>query len=278
MKKNLKGINSEKWHNINWKTVQDDLASKQKELVVAYRKGEGKIVNKLQLQIMTSFSSRAMAVRRVTTSGGRNTPGLDGILWDKPHKKWEAINELNINNQKEEYKPHTVKRVWIPKPGKTELRPLGIPSMKDRALQAVVVMALDPIIEDISDESSFGFRKFRGTDDAVRRIQAIISRHYGPKYIWEVDIRKCFDEISHDSVMSLLEGKLHPMGIKMIEKWLKTGIQDENLITVTVPTRGTPLGGVISPLLCNMVLNGLEEVIRGKPKPGSTEFRKNVGT
>lgn len=148
--------------------------------------------------------------------------------------------------------------------------------MIDRALQAVVVMALDPLIEDISDESSFGFRKFRSTDDAVRRIQSIISRYYGPRYIWEVDIKKCFDEISHEFIMEELDGKLPSMGKDMINKWLKTEIQDESKIIK--PDKGTPQGGVISPLLCNMVLNGLEEVVRGKAKPGTTEFKKNVGT
>jgi len=148
--------------------------------------------------------------------------------------------------------------------------------MKDRALQAVVAMALDPILEEISDESSFGFRKFRGTDDAVRRIQSIISRYYGPRFIWKVGINKCFDEVSHAFIIKELEGKLHPMGIKMIEKWLQTDIQDGG--KKIKPNRGTSQGGLISPLLCNMVLNGLEQVIRGKPKPGSTEFKKKTGT
>jgi len=113
-KKNVKTyneINSEKWHNINWKKVQGKIASKQKELVVAYRKGEKKKAMQLQIEILTSFSSRAMAVRIVTTSGGRDTPGIDQVLWDEPYKKWEAINEQNIHNQKGEYRPKVVKKM-----------------------------------------------------------------------------------------------------------------------------------------------------------------------
>jgi RNA-directed DNA polymerase len=158
------------------------------------------------------------------------------------------------------YKPGLVKRVWIPKPNSNKLRPLGLPIITDRALQTLVALVLDPVVEEISDKYSYGFRKFRSAIDAISRVRFLSDKIYSPKFILDVDIANCFDTLSHDFINKKLEPILCSMGKGFIKKWLKAGIVEKGVITY--PKAGTPQGGAISPLLCNLCLNGIDEIVR----------------
>jgi RNA-directed DNA polymerase len=205
-----------------------------------------------------------MAVRDVTKNKGKNTPGHDGKVWKTPAEKFNAIEALRnvVIGKNNSYRSNVIKRVWIPKGNKGDLRPLGIPVILDRALQALVKSALDPIAEEVSDAHSYGFRKFKSTHDAINRIRHILHKPWGPRWVWDADISKCFDEIDHEYLLTLVKPMLCRKGSWMIEQWLKAPIRDKR--RTVRPTKGTPQGGVISPLLCNIVLNGLEKEVRGE--------------
>lgn len=155
-------------------------------------------VYRLQRQILRSFEGKALAVRKIVTNQGGKTSGIDKIKWKGPEDYWNAIQELGlILDNLKEYKASPVRRVYIPKPNSNEKRPLGIPTMIDRALQAIYQLGLDPVVETRSDSKSFGFRKNRSTLDAVTALRSILDKETHPRWILEVDIRKCFDRISH---------------------------------------------------------------------------------
>lgn len=132
---------------------------------------------------MTSFEARALAVRITVTNSGHKTPGLDKDIWDNPIKKFSAIKKLreSIMGKLGSFQAGPIRRVWIPKSTPGEERPLGIPNMIDRALQALILLCLDPIVEEMSDTYSFGFRKFRSTSNAVQRIRTILDKKYAPR-------------------------------------------------------------------------------------------------
>lgn len=242
---------------------------KQKDMVVAWREKNVAEAVRLQNEIVMSFAGRALSVRKVVSSTGAKTAGMDKLLWNTPVKRYKAIEELRsiVRDSPESYQPGGIKRIWISKNPK-ELRSsplcgaLGIPNMIDRALQAVIVLAIDPIIEEISDELSFGFRKERGSHDAIRVIGNIFDKPWHPEYVWDADIEKCFDNISHDFLMKAIKPLLLERGQTYISKWLRDKIHDKGKIIT--PSKGIPQGGVISPLLCNVALNGLEGVVRSE--------------
>ena len=228
---------------------------------------------------MMSFEGRAISVRKVASNKGRTTPGFDKVVWKSPSDKYKAIIELRniLFNKSGLYKSGPVRRVWVKKSFKKDFRPLGIPNMIDRALQALVLLCLDPIVEEKSDLYSFGFRKFRGTDDAVQRIRTILDKSSRPEWLWDVDISKCFDKIAHKFLREQLKVILCKKGNEFIRKWLKAPIIDNGI--KIIPKEGTPQGNLISPLLCNIALNGLENVVRkGLPDPSTTAGRKLKGS
>lgn len=214
-------------------------------------------VYKLQRRLVTSFDGRALAVRKVATNSGSSTPGIDKIIWDTPAKRWEAIHEVReAVHRPKQYSCKPIKRVMIPKPDSSEKRPLGIPTMLDRAVQAIYHMAVDPVVECQSDPNSYGFRKYRSTHDAVTRLRTLLDKETSPQWILEADIAKCFDQISHTFLIEHT-----PICDKdVLISWLKSGVVNG---TKLAPTEmGTPQGGVISPLLCNIALNGLENTVK----------------
>lgn len=218
----------------------------------------------LQHLLTHSFSGKAIAVERVTENRGKDTPGVDQTIWNTPEKKMEAVLDLRQRG----YRPRPLRRVLIPK-SNGKMRPLGIPTMKDRAMQALYLLALDPIAETTADPNSYGFRKERSTADAMQ-CYIILARKGSAQWILEGDIKSCFDQISHDWLLNHV-----PMDEAMLRKWLKAGYMEKHAYHPT--EEGTPQGGIISPALANCALDGLERRLRERfrrPNGGTADRRK----
>src|SRR5919202_3241670 len=244
--------NTEGWKAINWRTAERYVFKLQKRIYAASRRGDVKRIRKLQKMLMRSWYNRVLSVRRVTQDNtGKNTAGVDGIKSLSPAARLKLASQLKLTG-----KSHPTRRVWIPKPGRDEKRPLGIPTMYDRALQAVVKAALEPEWEATFEPNSYGFRPGRSCHDAIRQIKNCIQGE--AKYVLDVDIAKCFDRINHETLLQKLntKGKVR----QQIKAWLKSGVIDQGAFTAT--SEGTPQGGVISPLLANIALHGLENRIK----------------
>lgn len=174
------------------------MAEIQEQIVMAHKTRNHKLVYQLQRQLLVSFAARAIAVRRVVTNSGSKTPGVDKVLWNTPLERMKAVAFLrDITHAPKECQAQPLKRVWIPKERSTELRPLGIPTLIDRAAQAVYQMAIDPIVEFESDPNSYGFRVYRSGQDAITRLRTLLDKKNSPEWILEADVAKCFDRISH---------------------------------------------------------------------------------
>lgn len=245
------------WHLINWKKVEAVVKDLQEKIVIATLNENMKEVYLLQWKLLNTFEAKALAIRKVITNKGRKTAGTDGIVWKSPKDYWNAIQTLaEIVRNPTEYQAQPLRRVWIPKPNSKELRPLGIPTILDRAVQALYHLGVDPVVESRADPNSFGFRKFRSTQDAITAIRSLLDKKSSPTWVLEADISKCFDKISHEFLM-----KHTPICHKIIlEQWLKSGVMEQ--LNYMETDAGTPQGGVISPLLCNVALNGIEKYIK----------------
>lgn len=265
------------WHNINWIKIVKYVYDMQLAMVEAYKEGNFRKLHKLQYKALMSFEFRAYSVRKTSSNEGSKTPGIDEILWNSPGRKFKAIEELRqVTNQPKRYKPNLVKRVWIPKPNSNKTRPLGIPTMIDRATQTLVSLVLDPVVEEISDRYSYGFRKYKSAHDAVNRVRFLTDKSKSAKFVLDVDIENCFDDLSHKFIMKELDSLLCGVGKTFIKGWLKAGIVDKGIITQ--PKSGTPQGGVISPILCNLCLNGVDEIVRpNNPKHNTREYKALTG-
>ena len=243
---------TEDWKTINWRKAERYVFKLQKRIYAASRRGDVRQVRKLQRTLMRSWYNKVLAVRRVTVENqGKKTAGVDGIKSLPPEARLELAGELKITG---ESKP--TRRVWIPKPGRDEKRPLGIPVMYDRALQAAVKAALEPEWEAHFEPNSYGFRPGRSAHDAIKQIKNCIQSK--AKYVLDADIARCFDRINHETLLNKLnmKGKVR----QQIKAWLKSGVIDKRAFTAT--SEGTPQGGVISPLLANIALHGLEEMLK----------------
>ena len=244
------------WKNINWRKVERYVFKLQKRIYAASRRGDVKTVRKLQKTLMRSWSNKALGVRRVTQDNrGKKTAGVDGVKSLSPEERMNLIGELKLTG-----KSKPTRRVWIPKPGKDEKRPLGIPTIYDRCLQTIVKTSLEPEWEARFENNSFGFRPGRSCHDAIWIIKnAIQSKE---KYVLDADIAQCFDRINHSSLLQKLnvKGKVR----QQIKAWLKSGVIDKGTFTST--SDGTPQGGCISPLLANIALHGLETMLNNFAK------------
>ncbi|MGB3206264.1 MAG: reverse transcriptase N-terminal domain-containing protein [Crinalium sp.] len=244
-------LNTEGWKEINWHKVERYVFKLQKRIYAASRCENVKLVRKLQRTLMRSWSNRVLSVRRVTQDNqGKKTAGVDGVKSLSPVARMLLVRELKLTG-----KSKPTRRVWIPKPGTEEKRPLGIPTMYDRALQAVVKAALEPEWEAYFEPNSYGFRPGRSCQDAVKQIKHCIQAK--AKFALDADIAKCFDRINHKKLLQKLniKGKVR----RQIKSWLKSGVVDQGVFTAI--SEGTPQGGVISPLLANIALHGLEKRI-----------------
>jgi len=214
-------------------------------LAQAYQDGAYGKVKALQQMLIHSKEAKALTVKTVTTNKGKNTPGVDGVLWTTPEDKWNVIFDLRRRG----YNPLPLKRVYIPKSNGEE-RPLSIPTMKDRAMQTLYKFALEPIAETTADPHSYGFRRGKCTRDAINRCVEVLSC---PENTWvlEADIQSCFDNISHEWLMEHI-----PMDKEILRKFLKSGFIEQRTWNPT--EQGIPQGGSISTVICNMALDGLE--------------------
>ncbi|MBN2583063.1 MAG: group II intron reverse transcriptase/maturase [Planctomycetes bacterium] len=237
------------WNAMDWRKVDRTVQRLQARIVKAQREGRHGKVKALSRILTRSFSGKALAVRRVTENRGRKTAGVDGVLWDSPQKKASAIQEL----RPERYQAKPLRRVYIPK-SNGKLRPLGIPTMKDRAMQALYLLALDPVAECRADRVSFGFRRKRSCADAEEQGFRVLSRGNSAHWVLEGDIKGCFDNISHAWLVEHA-----PMEKRILRQWLKAGYMEEGAFFDT--ESGTPQGGIISPVLANLTLDGLERLL-----------------
>jgi RNA-directed DNA polymerase len=240
------------WKTIPWKKIQRNVFKLQKRIYQASSRGDVKTVHRLQRLLAKSWSAKCLAVRRVTQdNSGKKTAGVDGVKSLNPKQRLELVTKLRFNRK---VKP--TRRVWIPKPGTEEKRPLGIPTMYDRALQALVKLALEPEWEARFEPNSFGFRPGRSCHDAIVAIHTAINTK--AKYVLDADIAKCFDQINHQALLEKIG--TYPELRRLIKAWLKSGVMDGKELFHT--NEGTPQGGVISPLLANIALHGLETEVR----------------
>ena len=270
------------WNKINWGNSYDKVRRTQRRIFKASQLGDKRKVRYLQQRLIRSPHAKVIAVQQVTTlNKGKNTPGVDGFVATTPRMKLTLAKNLRLNG-----KASFVKRVWIPKPGKTEKRPLGIPTIQDRAKQALAKLALEPEWEAKFEPNSYGFRPGRSCHDAIEAIYSNL-HHKVDKLVYDADIHKFFDRISHEVILTKID--TFPLMERQVQAWLQAGIMEEYANTPRCSTTGTPQGGVISPLLANISLHGLEEHLKNyvssrdfpKPHPeaanGAQVKRKALG-
>jgi RNA-directed DNA polymerase len=238
------------WHGIDWVKAHQTVRRLQTRIAKAVKAGRWGKVKALQWLLTHSFSGKAMAVKRVTENRGKRTAGVDGQTWTTPDTKAKAVLSLSRRG----YNPSPLRRVFIPKTNGKQ-RPLGIPTMKDRAMQALHLLALLPVAETTADPNSYGFRPGRASRDAAEQCFGALSNSYNAQWVLDADIAGCFDNISHDWLVANI-----PMDTAILRKWLKSGFVWK---TQLFPTdAGTPQGGIISPTLANMTLDGMEKELR----------------
>jgi RNA-directed DNA polymerase len=242
-----------RWNSIDWKIVQKRINKLQSRITKATARGNGNLTKKLQHHLTSSFFAKVLAVKKVTSNKGKRTAGIDNQLWKTPTDKYNAALSLKTKG----YKAKPLRRIYIEKKGKNKTRPLGIPTKYDRAIQALYALALDPVAEATADRTSFGFRKKRGTTDAAQHIFNYSRHNKRTQWILEGDIKGCFDNINHQWLMENI-----PMNKKILKQLLKAGYSYKRELFPT--ESGTPQGGILSPILANMTLDGIEKKIKEK--------------
>lgn len=240
------------WKALNWHDMESSVRRLQMRIAKAVQERRHNKAKALQWLLTHSFQAKLLATKRVTQNRGSKTAGVDGKICRTPKQKMQLARSL----QRHSYKAQPLRRIYIPKKNSaTERRPLSIPTIGDRAMQALHLLALEPIVEITADPNSYGFRSKRGTADAIEQCFRALSHRTCSQFILEGDIRKCFDRIDHDWL------KTHvPMDKKVLEQWLSAGYMEERIL---YPTKeGTPQGGIASPSLALMTLSGLELAVK----------------
>jgi len=244
------------WKTIEWPHARQEVRRLQIRIAKATQAGKQRKAQALQWVLTHSRSAKLLAVHRVTTNRGARTPGVDNVRWRTDKQKLQAVLSLKRHG----YTPRPLRRHYIPKPN-GKLRPLSIPTMHDRAMQALYALALAPIAETLADRNSYGFREGRRCADALEQCFAVLSNKSRAQWVLEGDIRACFDEISHEWLLQHV-----PMDKQMLRAWLKAGYWEKEQLFPT--TTGTPQGGLISPLLANITLDGMEQAAKAVAKAG----------
>ncbi len=238
------------WNNSDWKKVEKHVNRVQTRIAKAVIQSKWSLVKRLQYLLTHSYYAKLLATRKTTQNKGKRTAGIDGETWSSPETKMKAA--LSLTDKK--YKARPLKRLYIEKYGSKKKRPLGIPTMYDRAMQSLYALALEPIAEATGDRTSLGFRKFRSTHDACEQVFLCMSRKVSPAWVLEGDIKGCFDNISHQWLIDNI-----PMDKSILKQFLKAGYVFERQLFPT--EAGTPQGGIISPILSNLTLDGIEKIL-----------------
>jgi RNA-directed DNA polymerase len=247
---------SSDWKDIEWPEIVAQVRRLQLRIAKAFREGKHGRAKALQWILTHSFYAKLLAVKRVVSNKGAKTPGLDNVTWKTSRQKMQAALSLKRRG----YRTTPLKRIYIPKKQKGEVRPLSIPSMKCRGMQALHLFALEPIAETIADKNSYGFRPLRSTDDAIEQCFITLARKVSASYVLEGDICACFDSISHSWIV---ENTM--MDKEILKKWLAAGYWDKGIL---YPTEiGTPQGGLASPTLLVITLSGLERAVKSAVEP-----------
>ena len=240
---------AEMWDQVDWSHIEAEVKRLQMRIAKGVREGRWGKVKVLQRLLTRSHSGKMLAVKRVTENRGKRTPGVDGRIWKSPAARRKGMLSLRHRG----YRAMPLRRIYIPK-SNGKRRPLGIPCMRDRAMQALWKLALEPVAETLADLNSYGFRPERSTADAIEQCFNALSLRSSAEWILEGDIRGCFDSFSHSWVLEHI-----PMDRTVLRKWLEAGYIDEGSLFET--RAGTPQGGIISPVIANMALDGLEAAI-----------------
>lgn len=266
------------WVSINWNVVTNRVTKIQRRIFKARREQNFKRLHWLQRVLIRSVCARLVSVRQVTTlNKGKRTAGFDRRIANTPESKLRLAQSLSLDG-----KALPIRRVWVPKPGKSEMRPLGIPIIMDRAKQMLGKLVLEPEWEAVFEPNSYGFRPGRSCLDSMEAI--FLNLHHNiPKYVFDADISKCFDRIDHNALLQKLD--TFPEMEHQVSAWLKSGVVENFAksraklkdIEVVPTIAGTPQGGVISPLLANIALHGLEshlrEMVGRRPGPSGRANR-----
>lgn len=240
------------WGKIDFDLAEKSVKKLQKRIATAYLNDDNRQVMNLQNKLIHSFYAKALSIDIVTSNRGKHTTGIDNTLWTTPTDKFKAIDNLKRRG----YRHRPLKRIYIPKYN-GHLRPLGISTMNDRAMQTLYRFALEPIAEITADTNSFGFRQNRSARDAIVKTVEILSKC--PEYEWvlKADIKSCFDNISHEWLMDNI-----PMDKEILKQFLKCGYVYDSVFYPT--DKGIPQGSCISGVLCNMTLDGLEKILKSR--------------
>lgn len=242
----------DEWKTLPWKRIQRVVFKLQKRIYLATLREDTRQVRQLQKLLSKSGAARLLAVRKVTQDNqGKQTAGVDGV---KSLTGKQRLFLIKILSLRQRAKP--LRRVWIPKPASTEKRPLGIPVMQDRALQALLKLALEPEWEARFEPNSYGFRPGRSAHDAISAIYNCINQR--AKWVLDADIEKCFDKINHHQLLTKVN--TIPLFRRLLKSWLKAGVLEGEVFSPS--ESGTPQGGVISPLLANIALHGMETYVQ----------------
>ncbi len=244
---------TENWNLIQWRKVIQRVNRLQRRIAKAIKENRWGKAKALMYLVTKSFYAKLLAVFRVTVNKGKNTPGIDNTIWIDGYDKLIAAENLRTRG----YSCKPLRRIYIPKKNGKKLRPLSIPCMDDRAMQALHLIALAPVAETTADKNSFGFREKRSCADAIAQCFNILCRKNCAQWILEADIKACFDQINHEWILKNI-----PLNKTILNKWLKAGYFEKGRLFST--SRGTPQGGIISPVIMNMVLDGLETLINSK--------------